>query len=251
VSHSGGRPILFLPDRDQVPGIPEGWTDITVDGEPYEANIVKVAINVVRRPGTEQNELPTILRRWFGPNAGLPGTDFKVTIEQCDTGYRMLPFGRTEDRSKPELWRSYSREEIPGLFGLKFNRSVWQTGFVVQPEHIFLLVTLEKGDMQEQFRYQDRFLGADLFQWQSQNQTRQTDKRGQALRHHAERGIQVHLFARRTGKTDSRATPFIYCGEVDFEDWEGEKPITVRWRMRDPLPERLQELLTVPGKRRT
>jgi hypothetical protein len=102
--------------------------------------------------------------------------------------------------------------------------------------------------MQEQFQYQDRFVGPDLFQWQSQNQTRQTDKRGQALRHHAERGIAVHLFIRRTGKTDSRATPFTYCGDVDFVDWEGEKPITVRWRLLEPLPERLRELLAVPSE---
>ena len=94
MSHSGGRPILFLPDRDQVPGIPEGWTDITVDGEPYEANIVKVAINVVRRLGTEQNDLPTILRRWFGPNAGLPGTDFRVALQRREEGYVLEPLGR-------------------------------------------------------------------------------------------------------------------------------------------------------------
>ncbi len=28
---------------------------------------------------------------------------------------------------------------------------------------------------------------------------------------------------------------FIYCGQVAFRDWEGEKPISVVWGLRDPL----------------
>ena len=53
VSHSNRRPILFLPDRAQNPGLPSGWTDISIDGEVYEANFVRVALNVVRRKGSD------------------------------------------------------------------------------------------------------------------------------------------------------------------------------------------------------
>jgi hypothetical protein len=67
----------------------------------------------------------------------------------------------------------------------------------------------------------------------------QNGKVGQDLRRHAERGIPIHLFVRATGKVDGRAAPFVYCGEVDFVDWEGEKPITIRWKLRTPLPEQL------------
>ncbi len=31
-------------------------------------------------------------------------------------------------------------------------------------------------------------------------------------------------------------------GDVEFVEWEGEKPITVRWRLHTPLSERLGEL---------
>ena len=96
VSHSGGRPILFLPDRKRTPGLPEGTTEVTIDGEPYEADFVKVAVNVVRRKGSPQNELAEILRRWFGPSAGLPGTDFEVAIRRDGESISLAPSGTTE-----------------------------------------------------------------------------------------------------------------------------------------------------------
>ena len=34
-------------------------------------------------------------------------------------------------------------------------------------------------------------------------------------------------------------------GDVTFVDWEGERPITVRWRQREPLAERLSVLFGV------
>jgi len=40
----------------------------------YEADFVRVAVNVARLPGEDRNRLPEILRAWFGPDAGLPGT---------------------------------------------------------------------------------------------------------------------------------------------------------------------------------
>lgn len=94
VSHAGGRPMLFLPDRASQPGIPEGWTPVTADGEQYEANFVKVAVNVLRRPGTDQNDLPALLRGWFGPDAGAPGTAHRVVFQPTDDGgYRLQPIG--------------------------------------------------------------------------------------------------------------------------------------------------------------
>jgi len=41
-------------------------------------------------------------------------------------------------------------------------------------------------------------------------------------------------------KLKGDAAPFVYCGPVSFESWEGEKPITVRWRLNQELPERLR-----------
>jgi hypothetical protein len=240
VSHAKKQPILFLPDRAQSPELPSGWTDLSIDGESYEGNFAKVALNVVRRRGSDDNELPGILRRWFGPNAGLPGTDFRVALDRSADGYLLVRLGRADEALKLEIGRSYLREQIPAVFGLPFKSALWQTGFVVQQQHMFLLVTLEKKSLGEQFRYRDRFVGPDIFEWQSQNRTTQRSSLGQAIKHHRERQISVHLFVRKHPKQEARAAPFVYCGQLEFLDWEGEKPISVRWRLTTPMSERLQ-----------
>jgi len=115
------------------------------------------------------------------------------------------------------------------------------------PKHLCLLVTLHKGGMAQQFQYGDRFLAPDLFQWQSQNRTRQDSAHGQRIREHVARGVTVHLFVRAEKKRGATSAPFVYCGPVTFVDWVGDSPITVRWRLEAPLHDRLFRELTSPG----
>lgn len=91
VSHANRQPILFLPDRSFNPNLPSGWTAVVADGELYEANFVKVAVNVMRRKGSKKNELHDLMRGWFGPNAGLPGTNFQVVLRKSGVGYALEP----------------------------------------------------------------------------------------------------------------------------------------------------------------
>jgi superfamily II DNA or RNA helicase len=245
VKHAGGRPIIFLPRREDHPELPEGTATLLANGEAYEAEFAKIAINVIRRPGQAGNELPAVLRGWFGADAGLPGTAHSVVLEpQGDGKWILRPIGL--QTGALQKWRRYSREEIPPLFGLPFSDAIWNAGFVTRPGHIFLLVTLDKTTKAESFQYRDKFLSPTVFQWESQNRTRQQDAAGQAIRAHSERAIAVHLFVRRSSKIGQRSAPFIYCGDVQFRDWEGERPITVRWELAEGVPDRLREELHVP-----
>ncbi|MFZ0427787.1 MAG: DUF3427 domain-containing protein, partial [Acidobacteriota bacterium] len=239
VRHAGGRPIIFLPDRSRHEGVPFGETPLLVDGTEYEGRFVKVALNVVTAPGSDRNVLPQLLRTWFGPDAGLPGTNHTVGFSPTGAGWEMMPAREQRDRQL-ELWKAYSREEIPGFFGLEFNQGKWNSGFITIPGHIFLLVTLEKDNMQADHRYTDHFESRDTFIWQSQNQTKQDSKHGRMLKNHRQTGDTVHLFVRKTKKRGNRAAPFVYCGPVDFESWEGEQPTTVMWRLGESVPQRLE-----------
>lgn len=243
VSHAGGQPILFLPPRGKHPSIPSGWTSVQADNEDFEANFVKVAVNVMRRPESEANVLADLLRKWFGKDAGLPGTGHQVRFRPGEGKLSLAPLPRVEAGAGLEVGRSYMRAEIPPAFGLEFKRTVWEQGFVFPGDQIFLLVTIDKSGMPKEHRYGDRFLARDLFEWKSQNRHKQGSKHGQAIRNHADRNIPVHLLARKSGKIGGKAAPFIYCGEVDFVDWRGEKPITVQWRLKQPLSDRLYGLL--------
>ena len=66
-----------------------GEVDVLVDGNAYVARFVKIAVNVVHRPGEASNELPGILRGWFGPQAGHPGTNHTVLFELIDDRWVM------------------------------------------------------------------------------------------------------------------------------------------------------------------
>ncbi|HZK99057.1 MAG TPA: DUF3427 domain-containing protein, partial [Caulobacteraceae bacterium] len=149
------------------------------------------------------------------------------------------------DASLAVPWREYMREEIPPLFGLTFKPGSWNQGFVVDGRHAFLLVTLEKANLTAGRSYDDRFLSAGHFQWHSQNQTTRTSRHGRIIGQ-AEEGFDIHLFVRASKLRGARGAPFYYCGDVDFESWSGDAPITVTWRLREPAPEHLRRLLGVP-----
>jgi hypothetical protein len=75
-----------------------------------------------------------------------------------DEGEPGEPAGRTATR-----WGHYLREAMPPLFGETFSEAVWNSGFVKRPGHLFLPVTLEKGETYEAFtKYEDRFLSLGL-----------------------------------------------------------------------------------------
>ena len=38
----------------------------------------------------------------------------------------------------------------------------------------------------------------------------------------------AHLFVRHAKMISGRSTPFVYCGQVTFEKWQGERPISIR-----------------------
>ena len=71
---------------------------------------------------------------------------------------------------------------------------------------------------------------------------------GQSLKHHRTDGTRVHLFVRPTGKVGGKTQPFVYCGELEFERWEDDKPITVWWKVRSPVPPAGLATLRVPGE---
>lgn len=237
--NTGRQPMLFLPTSEGASKLPEGPLDVMVDGQLMLANIAKIAINVVRRPDDAANVLPSLLRGWFGDDAGQAGKGQRVLLKHVDQTWSMEPVGVGGPQAEPSglrLWERYLRDAIPPAFGLTFDQATWNAGFVLKPPHVFLLVTLDKGGMMDEHRYADRFISAEEFSWQSQNRTRQNSKQGEIIRSHKALGYHVHLLVRKTKKIGSRPAPFINCGEVDFVSWSREMPISVSWRLREPLP---------------
>jgi len=92
VLHNGRTPILFL-DRARNADLPAGrGIGVVADGRHLRADFVKVAVNVVRESDQGSNVLPELLWTWFGPNAGMSGTDHRVRIRDLGNGsYQFTP----------------------------------------------------------------------------------------------------------------------------------------------------------------
>lgn len=246
VSHSDGRPILLGLPRDANPEIPDGWSEVSIDGEQMTANFVKIAVNVVRRRGSDENILPDILKRWFGADAGRPGTKHSVILRQSGSNWELRPLIVRSSGVVP--YKAYRRAEIAPLFGLPYSERYWGQGFVRQGSHTFLFVTLDKVGQTEAFQYNDRFIDPIAFQWQSQNRTAQSSDSGRSIHDHKALRISVHLFVRAKAKTpDGKGSSFYYCGPVEFVSWSGDRPITVLWKLSAPVPDSLRKELSVPS----
>jgi hypothetical protein len=111
---------------------------------------------------------------------------------------------------------------------------------------VVLLVTLDKSLQAKEHQYEDRFEAPDRFQWQRQNKQHHEGATEQKLARHVELGIPVHLFVRKTPKVDGRAAPFFYCSECEFLGCDGDRPITIRWKLKSPVPERWRSVLDAP-----
>lgn len=92
VSHSSGRAILFVPEKSINPHRPVGLTSVHLpDGSKWDFKFVKVACNVAMPSGEKNNQLSDLLKKWFGQNAGLPGTNFTVRFEAKDDVWHATP----------------------------------------------------------------------------------------------------------------------------------------------------------------
>ena len=245
VSHSGDRPILFLPSRKSTPGIPEGWVDVSVDGIAYQANFAKIAVNVLHPNDSESNALPELLRNWYGESAGKPGTRQHAVFERAHDGYSLV---RIEDEpaAGPRLWSAYLRKEGAELLGVTLQGFEAQSGIVDRPGMLLLFVTLEKQDKPENQRYEDAFANAVEFNWQSQNRNTRSSRIGQMICQSGTPQEKVHLFVRARAKNrNGRAEHFIYCGELSFISWQGDRPISVKWRLSQPVPQHLHTVLKI------
>lgn len=95
LTFTDGHPAIRL-DRRQYPDLPEGPLSFVADGTEYEASFSKGLVATATRQDSGGNALPALLRGWFGPSAGHPGTSHRVSIEQVE-GTLLIKPDRSDD----------------------------------------------------------------------------------------------------------------------------------------------------------
>ena len=142
-----------------------------------------------------------------------------------------------------ELHAQYSRSQILCAFGLSTpeRRAHSQEGVVPVPNHNaeLLLVTLNKSekDFSPTTLYEDYAISETIFHWQSQNRTSPDTPVGQSYIRQKEFGKSILLFTRDVKRDRYGATsPYVFLGPVDFQSSEGERPMSIHWELREPMP---------------
>ncbi|MCC6665011.1 MAG: DEAD/DEAH box helicase family protein [Polyangiaceae bacterium] len=81
------RDPILKPPGGASHDLPRGETDVRLpDGSVWQFRFAKEFCNVARPVGVQTNQLPDLLRRWFGPSAGQPGTSFEVRFHASPDG---------------------------------------------------------------------------------------------------------------------------------------------------------------------
>ena len=108
-----------------------------------------------------------------------------------------------------------------------------------------LFVTLDKREgFHERIAYRDYAISPERFHWQSQNSASPNTAAGRRYLESPGNGWSFQLFVRR-----SKGEAYRACGPVTLERSDGERPMTVYWKLVVPLPVRLfQEFSILRGE---
>ncbi len=122
VIRSGANPIIKL-HRD----VPRGELSVRIpDGSAWTFRMMKEFCNVAHPAEGKGNALGGLLRGWFGPSAGHPGTSFRVRFFEDERGWRVAPVERVAEALEPgavldarALARHFGLERFPERSGVE------------------------------------------------------------------------------------------------------------------------------------
>lgn len=139
----------------------------------------------------------------------------------------------------------YTRDEaLVGLDHWGFNRRPdFREGVLHIPSRKAdaFFVTLHKTEeaYSPTTMYEDYAISDELFHWQSQSTTSADSMTGQRYIQHRKQGYTPLLFVReRQQLPGGNAAPYTFLGPADYVSHEGSRPISIVWRLRQPMPAR-------------
>jgi hypothetical protein len=149
-----------------------------------------------------------------------------------------LPF------SQPlKLHARYTRDQILAAFGFhSFNKKSSNREGVAYSEEKnaeILFVTLNKSeeDFSPTNLYKDFAISETIFEWQTQNSARPDKGKGYEYINHKINGKKILLFVRERSEDEFQNTMgFVFLGEANIKDHYGEKPMSIKWELNEPMP---------------
>jgi hypothetical protein len=148
------------------------------------------------------------------------------------------------------LHRSYQRDEILAAVGASTlaRRAPSREGVFrlreQRAELLFVTVDKEPKLFKAPTRYHDYALGPERFHWQTQWQVRADSAAIRRYEGLDGDGWSFWLFVRERPKdAEGRSVPFVFLGRVLHERHEGDRPVSIVWRLETPIPSSLHPRL--------
>lgn len=137
----------------------------------------------------------------------------------------------------------YTRDQILSAFGFYTfdNKPSSREGVqeLKDKNTELLFITLKKTE--EKYSpttmYDDFAISDSIFHWQSQNSARPDKGKGLSYLEHQKNAKRILLFVREANKDKYGNTMgFVFLGEGNLLDHSGEKPMNIKWEMKEPIP---------------
>ena len=153
-----------------------------------------------------------------------------------------------------KLYEKYSRKDVCRILNWESDESSTVYGYKIKHNTCIMFVTYNKSeDISDSTKYEDCFINPSTFSWMTRNRVSWDSKEPQAIFHHKEENIDIHLFVK---KGDGEGRDFYYLGQVEpimelskettIQDKHGnELPIVnIIYRLEHPVKEDVYEYLT-------
>lgn len=158
-----------------------------------------------------------------------------VSILQERSSLEPVSLPHAPDNWTLALHGRYSRSEILSAVGYQTptERPLSDSGCLpLQQEQIeILFVTLDKSEgFKERVQFKDYAISPDLFHWQTQNRAGINNNSGRRYTESPTNGWTFQLFVR-----EDRESAYVALGSVQLVSHEGDRPISITWRLDRPL----------------
>ncbi|GGA68031.1 type III restriction-modification system restriction subunit Res [Flavobacterium palustre] len=142
-----------------------------------------------------------------------------------------------------KLHARYTRDQILSAFRLStfYRKSPSREGVAentdLNTELLFINLIKSEENFSPTTMYDDYAISETLFHWQSQNSSRPDIGKGLSYVKHQENDKKILLFVREKAKDGNGNTMgYVFIGEGNFKENEGEKPMNIKWELNEPLP---------------
>jgi superfamily II DNA or RNA helicase len=136
----------------------------------------------------------------------------------------------------------YSTDQVLAAFGFWNEEKApsFREGVKYFPdkETDIFFITLNKSDkdFSPSTLYEDYAINERLFHWQTQSRISEDTNTAQRYINHKKTGNRIALFIREYKEEHNYTAPFVFLGEAEYVRHEGNKPMSIVWRLKEEMP---------------